>query len=110
MTTDNLKAGPELDALVAEKVMGFTHAASTLGGCHWSCSICFPRHYSTAMEVAMDVADNFTTKTFYYDDATCTWFVGLDGGRKPHEQCKWQAAAEELPHAICLAAMAWANK
>lgn len=102
----NLEAGRELDALVAEKVMGWTVALEDRGPCRvWrphenSAERSQPiPPYSTSIEAAWEVVEKMRQREFGFslNDAWIAWFLAA-----PNE---YQADADTAPHAICLAAL-----
>jgi hypothetical protein len=98
-----MKSGRELDALVAEKVMGIKDVRITkgLGPVYdFTGTQGMPRktvpHYSTDIAAAWDVINqhHFAINLHRVGAA---WYVKLDG--------EFEAAGESAPHAICLAAL-----
>ena len=114
-----MKPGRELDALVAEKVMGYDHG---IAGCRWcqkdiTGSDPYPRrnphfdHYSTDIKAAWEVVDK---GHLYGDcirqwprDGEMVWQIGSpwwDLGRRDGGFLVI-AEADTAAHAICLAAL-----
>jgi hypothetical protein len=115
-----IKPSREIDALVAEKVMGWTRTAS---GWHHECpsagpdgvNIAAPPHFSTDIAAAWQVAEKLGLTVTpmsvrgirKWGSARCNYFqgpplvaVGMTKGRD------WETA-ETAPMAICLAALRW---
>lgn len=100
----------EIDALVAEKVMGVkredlydTHTGKLLTSEHWG-----PPFYSTDIEAAWQVFCRFTSRYLWHDDATDAWHCHLDSTRRMMADCRYHATSEDETgaEAICLAALA----
>lgn len=110
-----LEAGRELDALVAEKVLGLIHAQGQTycdkahgGGsdAFTSCPVCRPAKYSTKMAAAWEVAEYFIERK--------GWEITVCGGW-PEEYGKYIATfgpgglgsqqGASAPLTICLAAL-----
>lgn len=120
MEQRKLAPGRELDALVAENVMGwpvfdcpmahtFPHVvfdgldvvlfrSKDQVGENWE--------PSTSIEEAWQVVDRLCS-SFYlrWDDSACLWFADMDQKRRIAEDCRGRAYADTAPHAICLAAL-----
>lgn len=102
-----MKPGRELDALVAEKVMGWTKGVTGWakpggGGC-----LDLPE-FSEDIAAAMRVLHAVTQRlgTDYYPILMrpyADWFAGFSMSYP--DCCDWEATAEGLPEAICLAAL-----
>ena len=115
-----LKAGRELDALVAEKVMGWTFRPYGNGGGEWTVNGkkmefggfeggSLP-YYSTSIAGAWEIVEKVLQhpcRTFgiIVDEATDTWIVKMDKIRCVFNDCRITEQNEELPLAICLAAL-----
>ena len=113
MNLTDLKPGPELDALVAEKVMGWTrsldglwHGQSgrTMRIGRFAASVPYVWSPSTNISDAWQVVGQFTKER---------WRIQLryldDGGwhcRITRKLDRWEATAGSAPHAICRAALA----
>lgn len=89
-----MNAGRELDALIAEKVMGDPLQLKMALG---------PRHYSTDIAAAWEVVEKL--RTAKYELLICTfsgkWSVDVLHTGKSIDV----ANADTAPHAICLAAL-----
>lgn len=98
----NLSPGRELDALVAEKAMGWARnrgsgvGFTTPDGEYRSIDIWSP---STDIAAAWQVVGKLRERGFGFslNDAWIAWFLAA-----PNE---YQASADTAPHAICLAAL-----
>mgnify|MGYP001571535769 CR=1 FL=1 len=128
MTTRDLPAGRELDALVAEKVMGWKHYAPAAVQEVWYPPNLHPSnnvlghsipHYSTDIAVAWQVVEHLKNKLHlqvilhWAGDECPKWLCNLraDGYRSFQDQ-EWQVEADTAPLAICLAALkavGWTN-
>lgn len=130
-----MKAGRELDALIAEKVMGWkaiphpcpeTLFPGVVPKPSWfppgfdyeknkhlyatglANGVAFP-HYSTDIAAAWEVLDHLAgcnTKALFYHDAYVQWQCVLDWQRRTFDDCRIREMADTAPHAICLAALA----
>lgn len=118
--TPEMQAGRELDALVAEKIMGYDvkwlptalsdsqpHYANSDEGSGWL----YCRHYSTDIAAAWLVVERMQC----IDDRgwwpQVTWLQDFDGVNKWQASMHapprvWSAMADTAPLAICLAALA----
>jgi hypothetical protein len=108
MNIDELQAGRELDALVAEKVMGYTlgtppspESAINLAGPEYPVTV---PHYSTDIAAAWQVVEKFKDRDWRfildkYDDG---WGIEIElsGGKYGSG-----AVAETAPLAICRVAL-----
>ena len=114
-----MKAGRELDALVAEKVMGIKLCHHELHETRPTCKYCHlnkgfwqpkwgriepPRHYSTDIAAAWEVVETFAGKVYvgmargkYSGD----WKAVIGDRVRP----SYEIEAETAPLAICLAAL-----
>lgn len=103
-----MKAGRELDVLIAEKVMGKSFKDKRYpDGSIWTgeqMRQAVP-HYSTSIADAWEVFWLFTSRHLWFDDATDTWHCHLDSKRNTMDHCRHHAMAGDAPHAICLAAL-----
>jgi len=113
-------AGRELDALVAEKVMGLS---ITTWGDPNSPIVGYDKftrdlpHYSTSISAAWEVVEKLImigsnvghTWTMEYDLEDLAWDVGYKGWDYDTgwswEMVDWPVTAPTAPHAICLAAL-----
>lgn len=100
-----LEPGPELDAAVAERVMGVKHVAMTPNGV---VSTDFSLPYSTSMEYAWQVVERLKEKSEWMHIAL---YPMRDGKRWGCDLClphhgQVGVVGVGAPHAICLAAMA----
>lgn len=103
----DLKPGRELDALVAEKVMG--EDLSPLGTLHGREIPYVPPHYSTDIAAAWQVMEHITAQKrddfgwfdlrFVNDRWKATFITGAYYEARDHIE------APTAPHAICLAAL-----
>lgn len=106
-----MEAGRELDALVAERVMGITKPEHFVPKNIW-----LP-HYSTSIEHAWAVVEKIADKNIlvgrYYDKWVCSnvcsdvWGCYFDEPKR-YEQMNdhnFFEQADTAPHAICLAAL-----
>ncbi len=121
-----MNAGRELDALVAEKVMGlvltcpvdprFDHSVGTnrdgssakRNFCRWpDGKETWIPFYSTDIAAAWQVFNKFTSRYIWYDDATSVWHCHFDSRRCVMDDCRWHAVSEDEDgcEAICLAAL-----
>ena len=135
---DDMEAGPELDLLIAEKVMGYLiidltppcphdampyvpHIAKISENplqLHFHRPLGNPeKNYnwgmwqpSINMLDAMTVWEKWTTRACFYHDAYCQWQVKLDCCRNVFESCKWEGWGDTLPEAICRAALKAVSK
>ena len=95
-----MNAGRELDALVAEKVMGWTnvrficHGLSLRGEVDGEPSEKVP-FYSVDIDAAWDVVEKIGTS--FTLERYNRWYVEFGD--------RYSAAADTAPHAICLAAL-----
>jgi hypothetical protein len=130
MSVDTMPAGPEMDALVAEKVFGckpvfaareWEKQHGNLAHKEWVCAVTGHGHpepdtehnlddviaeYSTDIAAAWCVLGRFTAKFVWFDDATCEWHCHLDGRRCVMEDARFHATGElSAPLAICRAAL-----
>lgn len=106
-----MKPGRELDALVAEKVMGLTSSEVEIHRQFWldGCFSNLP-HYSTDIAAAWEVVEKLTSKKQpHFQLSLCDsytenpkWCAEFDLDR-PFKRVI--AKAETAPHAICLAAL-----
>lgn len=121
MDYDTLKAGPALDALVAEKVMGWRINSTKDGGwppgSKWETSEEFPR-FSTEIASAWTIHDKFHADGLvvvvgskrYIDTPKLTWYA-IIGRARPVDEfdmrawIKAEAEAETDALAICRAAL-----
>lgn len=100
-----MKPGRELDALVAEKVMGLVVAKC--GGEFGRMEVFFAgdsllRPYSTDMTAAQEVLEKMEEDGFHYFISTIgDWMYQVEFERG---QC-FQEHSTSVPHAICLAAL-----
>lgn len=101
-----LKAGRGLDALIAEKIFGFSSSAplSDCLRCADDTVNCVIPHYSTSIEDAWKVVENLTQEPGRYcdlsnswDGRAATWIARFNG---------FSATADTAPLAISLAALA----
>lgn len=121
----NLPAGMELDALVAEKVMGdpkptlsgldVRHKGHTIGS--WmlvpasgGCMDWLPRGYSGSWEVMRLVVERMRELGFDLVIESATWMKGFPKGGycvwwQPNEKEQYRGDSDTLPHAVCLAAL-----
>jgi hypothetical protein len=98
-----MKPGKELDALVAEKVMGKNHKESNFSNLFPDVPLEYPP-YSTDIAAAWEVVEKLKTVLkgeFCISYAANGWTVFRDW----HTDSEGLAYANELPHAICLAAL-----
>lgn len=106
-----MPARPELDALVAEKVMGWTvdpiYRMYTGGEMRHAAGENMATRFNPSVDIrhAWEVAEKFTTFSVFYDDATCTWFAAVDSTRRTPDGCRYKGAGETAPLAICRAAL-----
>ena len=103
-----LQAGRELDALVAEKVMGWRRIESTnlflIGPKHIEGGFPAP-HYSTDISAAWQIVEKFKmtiTPNNCYPHVKAKWCADVEL-KGSHEL--WLAGAETAPLAICRAAL-----
>ena len=106
-----MEAGRELDALVAEKIMGLGqyHTPEThyeVIGCGAGCSFCIPPPYSTDIAAAWQVVEKLSMSGFWIIKSCRVSAPGKD------DWIEWdvmyqnqRAIADALPFAICLAAL-----
>ena len=99
-----MKPGRELDALVAEKVMGFTPAVGPSGTRYGFVGGSHLPAYSTDIAAAWRLMDHFKGDEQHP-------MVRYDG-KRPEGKPRWTAVvrtcrgdADTAPHAICLAAL-----
>ena len=102
-----MKAGREIDALVAEKVMGFGYRYSSWRGIY--VAVGEVPHYSTRIQDAWLVVERLMEKGWscnivYHDpgDCLCEFWGGKEGNKH------WREIANHLPSvplAICLVAL-----
>lgn len=120
---DEMEAGPKLDALIAEHVMGlkppFAYADATAGGGHGDPGgyRIGPRPYSTTSEAALFVIGQMESRGYWCQMRTPFGPVGTvsyDGywaGFTPHQTTGWNGKpdswtnAHSLALAICRAAL-----
>lgn len=116
-----MNAGRELDALVAEKVMGWVIGEKRItrpDGSSFDAPECgMPEDdvyrsysipaYSTSIADAWLVFCKFPSRYLGYDDATDMWFCSLDTTRRVMGDCRFRATSEDDTGAlaICLAAL-----
>ena len=115
LKAEDLKMGPELDTLIAEKVMGFQWRAlapdDPLGrwqspdGQYWSAE---PPGYSTSMELAWQVVEAIKARGFHWwftakvgEDQSCTAAIRTMPESNTIACCRSAAMSE----AICLSAL-----
>lgn len=100
----DLPAGMELDALIAEKVIGM-HSAEVADWIRLKEHNYGIPHYSTDIAAAWEVVDNLIERKFrvsvlrdFSEWAVCIWLPNA---------VRWTDAieADTAPHAICLAAL-----
>ena len=96
-----LKAGRELDALVAEKVMGLPGAA--VGGWYNPNLLDGPPPYSTDIAAAWEVVEKLL-ELGWHVDIEDGWCVIVYGGRDGKADSEMEVG-ETAPEAICLAAL-----
>ena len=115
------KAGRELDALVAERVMGYRapkngwfkdipHRVAEERGDDYLRPVDFLSKYSTDIIAAWEVMENL-----YKRDFACKVFIGWKSGERFQKEDwvaevtdnndKYLGVATSAPHAICLAAL-----
>lgn len=102
-----MKAGRELDALIAEKVMGLDGPqypdCPTCGSANY-CRETPYLPYSTEIAAAWEVVEKLKTPDVYLEVLSHKgephWVCRIIGGKDPIG-----AGAETAPHAICLAAL-----
>jgi hypothetical protein len=106
METENrqtLTPGRELDALVAEKVMGWTNLTSDFWGCPVKdrASMVPIHKYSTSIAAAWEVVEKLSeTHRICITKANGKWAMALD------DEIIWISDGQETaPYAICLAAL-----
>lgn len=118
-----MQAGRELDALVAEKVMGWKKIyrkahSSAVGDWHglewmwdkregalWQEAQSCP-HYSTDIAAAFTITKKTcNTWAMFWHDAYAQWQVKCDHQRRTAEDCRYEGRGHELSLAICLAAL-----
>lgn len=124
---DNLEAGRELDALIAEKVMGYKHYKTRnpfdcsdeeihdmveTGGDGVLTNVEELPHYSTDISCAYLVLNEFKTVYIWWNDSGSMWQVWLDRKRMVQEDCRGSACDDSdikdepnLALAICRAAL-----
>lgn len=125
-----MKPGRELDALVAEKVMGVAFKDTTIGEEPWATKGLFltrngepyqihgylmhgyvypeVREYSTDIAAAWGVVEKMQADGWFWNiDCDCDGLVvGFGRGCEVGGGCEWYYEdAETAPHAICLAAL-----
>lgn len=99
-----MKAGRELDALIAEKVMGLKTPPNERCSCTNSEWLCrkhgtFPR-YSTSIADAWEVVEKLGDKDFRVEkDYDFEFWICILGNRRR------EVRGTTAPHAICLAAL-----
>lgn len=106
----DVKPGPELDALVAEKVMGLdplsVAAQQAKGFGHSWCPA-----YSTDISAAWEVVEKFQSDSCAVNvasggDVLCRIMKWPDNTQTTYESEKYfEAVSKTAPHAICLAAL-----
>ena len=96
-----MKPGPELDALVAEKVMGLGNDWCLHVGVHPPCGSPCPIDYSTDIAAAWQVVEKIGNASLVNHASGGAWHVEfeLKGGSLPYD------TGDTAPHAICLAAL-----
>ncbi len=110
-----MKPGRELDALVAEKVMGFKPCSDPIGKCdaaHMSPPLCWDgselKPYSTNISAAWEVVEKVSLLGWERalgktrDGEWCTLYHDL---LDSDHRCDFSTRGESAPHAICLAAL-----
>lgn len=119
MNYDDMQAGPEMDRLIAEKVMGWKwhETRSTMSPSHWVDRKRNARFIgqrfepSIQMAHAWEVVDHMTqtTKETWEFHVTTTLHVAIfefDGGRdRPWKPGQYIGQALTMPLAICRAAL-----
>jgi hypothetical protein len=122
-----MNPGRELDALIAEKVMGLVKQQCPggdfmefAGGGGWRCSTCgfegawgeegmehekLIPHFSTDIKAAYEMQDTLKAKSYYFRTHSNKngWYVGIYKTGK-RGLLSW-AEASTIPHAICLASL-----
>ena len=113
MNIDTMKAGLEMDALVAEKVMGLKLREDCCGEYEYeivpnepSSITCWARlpEYSTEIEAAWDIMDHLIDLHPAIMWENCEWECCLDDHNKGHGEQFW-GYADTAPLAICRAAL-----
>lgn len=119
-----MKPGRELDALIAEKVMGWiridlpnpirdlTWIWDRKEGClYWESQECPP--YSTSIEAAWEIVEHMNAKELGFAlDCDSTYAMAIFGaGQYLGDDLSGPSAVgtESVPHAICLAALQMVN-
>lgn len=116
--------GRELDALVAEKVMGWTGVHLVHGGTGTSSyyvgrtprGVFVVRPYSTDIAAAWQVIEAMRQRNYYAEisehisdpERQCAMFASRAGHYDSYERCwenEHQVCTATAPHAICLAAL-----
>lgn len=113
-----MEAGSELDALVAEKVMGRKyHTRQThfdVTGMGGACSLCFPPSYSTDIAAAWTVVEHMKHYITPGNDIGLPVMMMVEGSQS---SCEWHGGkqsfndgtgwvrADTMPLAICLMAL-----
>lgn len=123
MNIDEMEAGRQLDAMIAEKVMGYAHPPWQAGaktanpnGCHWSCSVCNPAPFSSSIAAAWQVVEkrSHSGVDFYLErhpNGETHWarFNDTTQGTFNADGCQdkrlGDADAQTAPLAICRAAL-----
>lgn len=118
MKIDEMPAGREMDALVAEKVFGWVRGSDFLvpppGDHRWTWAARWDEDglphwlpdYSTNVSAAWKITEKIgRTWDIHWNDSACEWFVNLDHNKVVYEACEFNASDFDVAVAICRAAL-----
>ena len=98
-----MKAGRELDVLIAEKVLGLKRSGDLFARAEW------PKHYSTDIAAAWEVVEKLgrhSLRLYAPCDEAPSWMASFCVyGYRPFQDQTWKGYADTAPHAISLAAL-----